>query len=315
MMQLQVARYSESSLHQDHAPNLRSEHKRVVYNHALATRSPSDSVIEAIRWAPAGVPAAFPTATPSGRTCEIVPGVFDYLPGTSSDAHWYVNFADPELFVAYGTPLLAQDELQVAEHPALGCLREALISDGYATSVEDEHGRPTPFTIVGVPRRVMIDTTTGLYGNAFSRASLDTVRQAICPVDPEVQSNILAIAAPRPGHGTYHTDEITAALVAAYTGFAAARAHLPTPETTVHTGFWGCGAFGGNRALMTMLQVAAAEAAGVNLVFHAFDDAGVTVARDAYAQYKQLRTTVETPPNLIETLYHLGFEWGESDGN
>ena len=315
MVQLQAVRYVESSLHEDHAPNLRSEHKRVVYEHALATRSSSEIVIEAIRWASAGVPTAYLTTKPSGRTCEIVPGVFDYVSSTSSEVHWYVNFADPELFVAYGTPLLAQDELQVAEHTALGCVREALISEGHSTSVEDAAGRPTPFTIVGVPRRVMIDTTTGLYGNAFSRASLDTVRQAIHPVDPEVRSNIVAIAAPRPGHGTYHKDEITAALGAAYTGFAAARAHLPTPETTIHTGFWGCGAFGGNRALMTIVQAAAAEAAGVKLVFHAFDDAGVAVARDAYAQYKQLRATVETPPDLIEALYRLGFEWGESDGN
>jgi hypothetical protein len=39
---------------------------------------------------------------------------------------WHVNFADPQLFVAYGSQLLAQDELQAAEHPLLGSIREAL---------------------------------------------------------------------------------------------------------------------------------------------------------------------------------------------
>jgi len=36
---------------------------------------------------------------------------------------WYVNFADPRLFTAYGSGLFAQDEIQAAEHPILGHLR------------------------------------------------------------------------------------------------------------------------------------------------------------------------------------------------
>lgn len=41
---------------------------------------------------------------------------------------WWVNFADPILFVAYAGRLFAQDEIQVAEHPALGHLKEKLVS-------------------------------------------------------------------------------------------------------------------------------------------------------------------------------------------
>ncbi len=33
---------------------------------------------------------------------------------------WHVNFADRHLFVAYGSPLMAQDEIQCMEHPVLG---------------------------------------------------------------------------------------------------------------------------------------------------------------------------------------------------
>ena len=39
---------------------------------------------------------------------------------------WHVNFADPLLFGAYGTAFFAQDEIQVAEHPALAALHEVL---------------------------------------------------------------------------------------------------------------------------------------------------------------------------------------------
>ncbi|MEX2443136.1 MAG: hypothetical protein WD492_06010 [Alkalispirochaeta sp.] len=271
----------------------------MAYEAALATRPPSDIAIEAIRWAPAGVPATCASGASRNLTFEVVPGVFDYGAGTSSEAHWCVNFADPKLFVAHGTPLFAQDGLQVAVHPALGCLREALIADGYSTAVEDTDEKPTPFTITGVPRRVAIDTTTGLYGNGFSRASLETVRDAVRPVAPEARSNILVIAAPRPGTGTYDQEEISAAMVAAYTGFAATGAHIPAPVTTIHTDFWGCGAFGGNRTLMMIIQAAAAEAAGVHVVFHTFDDARVTVAKEAHNQYRYLRATAKTSADLI----------------
>ncbi|MEX1263094.1 MAG: hypothetical protein WEE66_04010 [Actinomycetota bacterium] len=50
-------------------------------------------------------------------------------------------------------------------------------------------------------------------------------------------------------------------------------------STKSRLGFWGCGAFGGDRLLMTTLQSLAAEMAG------------------------------------IHRLAGLGFEWGVSDGN
>ena len=48
-------------------------------------------------------------------------GYYEY---DGADGIWHVNFADPQLFVAYGSGLLAQDELQAAEHPMLGSVRE-----------------------------------------------------------------------------------------------------------------------------------------------------------------------------------------------
>ena len=52
---------------------------------------------------------------------------FDYSESQNSEnIAWYMNFAHCELFCAYGGPLLAQDELQCLEHPALGSVLEAL---------------------------------------------------------------------------------------------------------------------------------------------------------------------------------------------
>jgi len=45
-------------------------------------------------------------------------------------------------------------------------------------------------------------------------------------------------------------------------------------EVRIHTGHWGCGAYGGNKSLMAILQIIAAEAAGVRLMYHTLDQEG-----------------------------------------
>ncbi len=52
-------------------------------------------------------------------------------------------------------------------------------------------------------------------------------------------------------------------------------------QPLIHTGFWGCGAFGGNRTLMVILQALAADLAGVETVFWAVDKRGVELAEEA----------------------------------
>jgi hypothetical protein len=48
-------------------------------------------------------------------------GYYDYA--GSDEGIWHVNFADPRLFVAYGSPLLAQDELQPSPEAIRGAVR------------------------------------------------------------------------------------------------------------------------------------------------------------------------------------------------
>ena len=72
-------------------------------------------------------------------------------------AEWHVNFADPALFVAYGSSLFAQDEMQVAEHPALGALAEALRA-GARVALTEQGGKATPVLVAGVERRCRVAT-------------------------------------------------------------------------------------------------------------------------------------------------------------
>jgi hypothetical protein len=251
-------------------------------------------------------------------------GFFTYDPPADGGVEWHLNFADPELFAFYGSGLFAQDEMQVAEHPALASLREALVHGKLSTrTVED--GRPTPILVRGVPRVIKVATEPnasegrpgGLYGNAFSRATPEAVRKAITKIAPPTVSNIVAVVAPAHGSGEYTAKQVENILTTAYTGFRAATIESGArTHVTIHTGFWGCGAFGGNRELMVILQFHAARLAGVErFVFHAGDKAGVRQFEDARRTYEKI--VAETPGMgaFVARVVRHGFRWGVSDGN
>ena len=86
-------------------------------------------------------------------------------------------------------------------------------------------------------------------------------------------------------------------------------------HTIINTGFWGCGAFGGNRKLMTILQALAAELAGVDILFWSTDDPGVLLARKAYTSYREMVAETPSVSRIIALLLEEGFQWGVSDGN
>jgi hypothetical protein len=163
-------------------------------------------------------------------------------------------------------------------------------------------------------------TSMGVYGNAFAQASVEEVLAATQAVAPPTMTNILAMAAPACGSGTYTRDETMWVLKTAYSGLVAARAEsermtVSGCRTVVHTGFWGCGAFGGNRTLMTVLQALAADLARVDVVFHAFDEADGSLATDARRLYEQVRSHNSSTSQVVDALVRRAFQWGQSDGN
>jgi hypothetical protein len=232
-----------------------------------------------------------------------------------------------DCFGAYAGPLLAQDELQVLEHPALGSLREEATAEG-CSLVCVEQGRPTPVLVSGVERRGELDTRpgpgrpSGLYGNNFARAPQDAVLAALSRVEPLTTSNLIVIEAPAYGSGTYDREEVALILSTAYSGFRAAvletsraaQQQRSRPRTIVHTGFWGCGAYGGNRELMALLQLVAGELARIDeLVFYSVDEYGADTFAAARGRHEALPPT-STVDQVMETVTSLGYEWGESNG-
>jgi len=317
--------YEARSLFAAHPPRLHDPNKKVVLEIACPPGSLHGGEIACSRWAAMPLPETFAVASAIGRVVRH-DGFYDYRPvlAAAGAVEWHVNFADPHLFFAYGSSLFAQDEIQVAEHPILGSLREALQADG-AAALTVERGRPTPVLVAGAERRCHVATDPnpgegrprGLYGNAFGRAPAEAVRRATRRVDPATTSNIIAMAAPAGGHGPYSDGQITHVLTTAFTGFRAAVVESGAGPVAVHTGFWGCGAFGGNRVLMAMLQVIAAGAAGVDrLVFHAPGESGAA-ALDAALRLTRgnLGGAPSNAADLVRRIAALALAWGESDGN
>ena len=307
----------------EHPPVLRDRNKQLVHELAMAGPAPAGT-LTVTRWD--AEPGALELGALGLAATEMIamPGYYDYADHPAGV--WHVNFADPVLFVAYGSHLLAQDELQCCEHPALGSLKEALEAATLVARTE-ERGRPTPILIRGVERRCTLDTAPsleagrpyGLYGNRFSRAEPSQIRAAVQLHRPAPTSNLIAIAAPV-GSGEYTRPQIDCIMATAFTGFAAAVAESartwPGLPCEVRTGFWGCGAFGGNRELMTMLQLLAARCAGVARVkFYAFDDAGHSAYTAGMRALDEVLAANDRDLDvLLERIADLDYAWGVGNG-
>lgn len=311
-------------------PVLQHPNKKLVLEIALPAGEPIPvGVIHYSRWRAMPLPSAIE----AGNRCtvEVRPDVYDYQRTDSGKAiDWHVNFADPHLFVAYGSRLLAQDELQVAEHPVLASLREALVASRIPP-VTVEGNTATPVLVRGAHRLVAIDTAPnaaqgrpgGLYGNHFAVASEETIRRATRRLSPPTVGNLIAMAAPSGGQGPYKRSTIESILTTAYTAFHAAALEVHAlggtdAKTVVHTGYWGCGAFGGNRVLMPLLQIIAAQLVGIDrLVFHAVDRAGLGPVAEAQAVYAKRLGLGRHRGDLawnVDLILGMGFKWGVSNG-
>ena len=305
-----------------HPPAFRHPHKQAVLARACPPGSEHRGTLLYARWAATSLPPEPPESMPVVHE-EV--GVFTYPPPPAGCFDWHVNFADPQLFVAYASSLLAQDELQALEHPALGSLREALLARS-APAVTEQDDQPTPVTIAGVERQCALDTTPdierprGLYGQGFAQAKVADVLAATTRLEPAPRSNVVAIAAPSGGQGRYRLAELRRILLTATTGFAAARLVgqqlAPGARSRLHTGFWGCGAFGGDRVLMALLQLVAARLASLDEVwFYSFDDEGSR----AFAEAQKLLAGPLAPGRStaawLERVEARGFVWGQGDGN
>ena len=338
---LQEMEWDAVRLAADFPPVWRHAHKQAVHKRVLQEGGPAQGNVRLTRWSMAPLPEEVRLGA-CAVTAE--PGFFTYR--TSNAGVWHLNFADPRLFAAYGSPLMAQDEWQVLEHPLLGSIREALLH-GDLPALTRADGVSTPVLVAHVPRQCVLDlagkaaparsgwrawlggaahdaaaSARPLYGKAFREATQEQVLRAVNVMKPAATSNILAISAPT-GTGAYTLRQITDILQTAYNGFAAARlesqrGQVPANDVEIHTGWWGCGAFGGNQTLMALLQILAANMAGIGrLILHYGDEGGRAPFDEAIAFLDLvteggLRTATSSVLDEVEA---LRFRWGRSDGN
>lgn len=312
--------YDPAALLASHPPKLKHPHKRLVFELACPAGAQHSGPIGLTRWRAATLPETVDLAP---TELVVTSGYYDYC--HSGPGVWHVNFADPQLFAYYGSPLLAQDELQAAEIPLLGSLREALLAE-HQPAITEDNLEPTPVLVTNAERRCVLatepnldaDRPHGLYGNRFASATSDAIRAAVRLLAPPVRTNLIAIAAPGGGRGAYSRKDVERILVTAYSGFAAAviesRRLWPDTPVDLRTGFWGCGAFGGNRHLMAMLQVLAARLARMDRVeFYAFDARGEHDVRAGVAALERMLGAL-TIDELVEHIADCDYQWGVSDG-
>jgi hypothetical protein len=319
--------WNTSELLEMHRPRHAHPNKVLLFDLALDECSAPTGEMSLSRWPTLSLPASMGRPADPFRI-EAIPGHFTYAPTDQAETlEWHLNFSDLDAFATWRTALFAQDEIQVAEHPALASLHLVAREQGISMRTVDESldysSRPTPVLVSGVERRIEVETTvSGLYGNAFQRATQEQVSRATRRIDPPTLSNILAIQAPEPGSGLYTASDIRQILITAYSGFVAAIEESklqmgPTSSTSIHTGFWGCGAYGGNRTLMLLLQILAAHLASVqDIVFYLGRASGRRHHDESLALYEQIAAKPNTPvASIIARLEEAGFAWGVSDGN
>ena len=316
--------FDSAELAATHPPIWKHALKRQVHDYVRANGAPLGGVVRYSRWKVADLPQVV-RAHP--LKVEVEADVYSYP--ASPDVAWHVNFADPNLFVAYGSSLLAQDELQALEHPTLGSVREALLASGY-TARTREHERSTPVLITNVPRQCALDIfpdpdqgrPRGLYGNQFQQADWRDVQSALTVLRPSTLTNLICIAAPT-GSGRYTEAQIRDVLETAFTGMRAAALESSRisvgGKVVIHTGFWGCGAFGGNRPLMALLQLLAARLAGIDeLVFYTGKQSEIIPFETGQSILRRIMEKAGAEPSLSDVsraVLDQHFAWGISDGN
>lgn len=250
-------------------------------------------------------------------------GFFEYDKDQNNDTRkiWWMNFADPNLFVFYYSSLFAQDEIQVFEHPLLASVRSYLLAtkDRKVAPRTTNGSNATPFLIENVPlwqnvntKPILSDGSYGnIYGNRFIRASEEEISAGISVCTENIRNNIMAIAAPV-GSGKYSKGEIEQTFETLFCSFAAAKNLSQDKKCVIHGGNWGCGAFGGNREFMYFAQLFAACITGVDeLVLHG-------VSNPAFANAQSLIDSAKTCTkysDVVKLVLSQNFYWGESDGN
>ncbi len=108
---LQRRAYEAAELMRRHPPVLRNENKQVVFAIGCPVGAVHSGQLEYSRWPELPLPSEVDPVR-AARLVVVRDGHYDYQPilDPGVGVEWHVNFADPNLFYAYGSALFAQDE-------------------------------------------------------------------------------------------------------------------------------------------------------------------------------------------------------------
>lgn len=259
---------------------------------------------------------------------EVKNDIYQYSNNSDFYENWHVNFADGDLFIAYGSKLLAQDEHQVLEHPILANIREFLSKKSKVDSKFDPNTRnyhikpylPTPILIKNVQRNFNIDTKpdeiniTGIYGKNFALSSFDEILRKTNIIKHQQYSNIIAIEACTVSSGFYTKEQIKDLFITAYTAFKVAK-NISLNQVVINTGDWGTGVNGGNKIINALIQLLAALCAEIDLVvFYTSDIKSFDETRRLFEYFIKINDLINID-KIFDELTQMNFEWNVGDGN
>ncbi|MBI2021743.1 hypothetical protein HYS93_02545 [Candidatus Daviesbacteria bacterium] len=158
---------------------------------------------------------------------------------------------------------------------------------------------------VGQGRNIYGNSRLGSRGNTIDRVDISpsNVSQYLQRVDPARNVNLIAMAAlnmRRKGWREYKHSNLTQMFDTAYKAF---RTHAEKGGQEVHTGAWGAGTFGNSENLTCVLQVLAAQAAGIRLIYHGSQDAyesGIRYLRGKYIVGQSYNTVFDSLSDYMQ---------------
>ncbi len=246
-----------------------------------------------------------------------------YFKYDNYESDFFMNFADRLLFGFYDADNFAQDEIQTLEMPLLASCMHYLDEKNLPSlkPVTKENKKPTPYIFENVPYWLRINLSyngQNLYGRNFRNASKGLLEKAVQVVQEEKLVNILAARAPACGSGQYTKAQLTEFLESAYCAFrgavlcnAAGSDDNESKPVKIHTGNWGCGAFGNKLTVSYLVQLlAGAFSKTGTLIFHAPDKPTLQKAIDLISTLPSKLTFSQA----VDFLFDQGLYWNESDG-